>query len=306
MGPTRGSNLRLPNGTARRIRHELAVLGCGAVLGAALVLSPGAAINGSSPTSIASAPFPGGIILGLEFPKAQAESRRQRRIRREREAREARQREADRKLLSNRIDSLPSYCAFDSFASFTSPTDIHVCGAFYFRPYEEDGATGFEGYPIGSDPKEIDRAKARRDKARKKRWAEAKEKLKTERKTALSTDCSYDSFASFNANSNVYTCGGVQFMQLEENGVTVFDRHGPGSVSAQTKRELARRAKALSKDRAEEEKKSRGARRATLPQGCTYDSYASFFTSSNVYSCAGARYRQHMEGGTTTFEEIDL
>ena len=77
-------------------------------------------------------------------------------------------------------------------------------------------------------------------------------------------------------------------------------------VSEKTKQELARRAKAQAKRRAEAGKASQANRVATLPKGCTYDSYASFFTSSNVYSCNGVRYRQYQDGGTTGFQEVDL
>jgi len=280
----------------------------GALLGCVLILGPGVTLQRSATASNASASFAARIIPGLEFPKAHAESLRKRRIRRrkaaQRKAAAERQKEADRKLLDNRLARLPANCAFDSYASFSSPTDIHACGAYHYRPYEEDGVTGFEGYPIGTDPEELKRAKARRDKARKKRLASAEKKLKAGRKASLSTDCAYDSFASFAVKSHVYTCGGAQFMQVEENGVTVFDRRG--SVSAQTKQELARRAKAQAKRRAEAGKDPQATRRAALPKGCTYDSYASYFTSSNVYACDGLRYRQFQEAGITGFQEVDL
>ncbi len=106
--------------------------------------------------------------------------------------------------------------------------------------------------------------------------------------------------------SNVYTCGGVQYMQTERNGVTVYHRRTAGSDDGKAKGAKPPRVDAEKKRRAEAEKKQRATRRATLPKGCTYDSYASFFTSSNVYACGGVRYRQYMEKGVTSYEEFDL
>lgn len=292
----------------RSIRREAALVTFGALLGCVFALGPNVTARSSSPASTGSAHLSAGITLGLEFAKAHAESRRQRRTRLRQEARrkeaEKRQEEADKKLLGNKIASLPASCAYDSYASFSSPTDIHVCDAFYFQPYEEDGVTGYQGFPIGADPEEIKRAKARRDKTRKKRLAEAEKKLKAARKASLSTDCNYDSFASFAVTSHVYTCSGIQFIQVKENGVMVYDRRGV--ISAKTKQELARRALAQAKHRAKVEKAQQPKRLAELPKGCTYDSYASFFTSSNVYTCAGVRYRQYREAGASGFEEINL
>jgi len=308
--PISASDLPFTAAGRTAIRRKAAKVAFGAFAGCILMFGPGVTLQDSSDPSTGFERSSPGIVLVLDFSKAYAESRRTRRIRRKREAArkaaEERQKEADRKLLDNRLASLPAHCAYDSFASFSSPTEIHFCGAFYYRPYEEDGVAGYEGYPIGSDPAEIDRAKARRAKAREKRLAEAEKKLKADRKTSLSTDCAYDSFASFAVNSNVYSCGGVQFMQVRENGVTVYDRRGNGAVSRKIKQELARRAKAQADRRAISRKALQRTRRAALPKGCTYDSYASFFTSSNVYSCAGVRYRQYSEAGTTGFEEINL
>ena len=125
-------------------------------------------------------------------------------------------------------------------------------------------------------------------------------------KATLSTDCRYDSYASFTMTSNVYTCGGVQYMQTEKNGVTVYDRRTAGSDGGKAKGAKPPRVEAEKKRRAEAEKKQRATRRATLPKGCAYDSYASFFTSSNVYACGGVRYRQYKEKGATGYEVLDL
>lgn len=295
---------------ARKIRREATAVAFGALLGGVLNFGPGVSFHGTSSTSVDSAPFTAGIVVEPGFPKAHAESVRHRRRRRRREAErkaaEARQKEADSKLLDHRLAELPANCKYDSIASFSSPSELQVCGGLYYRPYEEDGVKGYQGYPVGADSEEIKEAEARRDKARKKRLAEAEKKLKAQRKTSLDSYCAYDSFASLAAKSPVYACGGVQFMQVEENGVRVYDRRGPGSVSAKTKKVLARRAKARAKGRADAQKKRRAARLATLPKGCTYDSYASFFTSSNVYFCNGIRYRQYNEAGTTSFGRIEL
>ena len=300
------SGLRLPMSKWRAVRRKAAVAGFGALLGCVLVFGPGVTLRGPSTASLDSASAPDGIVLGFEYAVALAESRRLRRLRRkraaQRKAAERHQQEADKKLLENRIETLPANCAFDSFASFSSPTEVHVCGAFYYLPYEEDGVSGFEGYPIGFGRDAFKKAKARRDKARNKRLAEARKQLNAGRKGSLSTDCAYDSFASFAVRTNVYTCGGIQFRQVQENGKTVFDRRGV--ITSKTKQELARRAQAQAKRRAKAGKGAQGERRTILPAGCAYDSYASFFTSSNVYDCDGFRYRQNLGAEAESFDKV--
>jgi hypothetical protein len=292
----------------QRVRRKACVLGLGAVLGLALVCGPGVGLHGSPTATLDPAAGPAVKVLGLGYAEARAESRRLRRIRQKREAQrkeaEQRQRAADKELVENRIDALPASCAFDSFASFTSESEIHVCGDHYFRPYEEDGVKGFEGYPISVGRSAFEQAKARWEKARKKRLNDARKKLDSGRKDALESDCKYDSFASFAARSNVYTCGGVQFMQVQENGKIVFDRRGV--VNAKTKRELAQQAKAKAQRRAKAMATAgvQGERADIMPSNCAYDSFASFLTSSNVYDCDGQRYRQNMDAGDGSLEKV--
>lgn len=282
----------------------------GGLLACALILGPGVSLHGNPAPSISAAPAPFPMVLGLAFSQARADSKRRKRTRQreaaQRRAEEKRREEADKILAGSRRATLPANCAYDSYASFTSASDIHVCGGVYYRRFEEDGVTGFEGHGVGMDRGEIDAARARRVKAEKERQAEAEKKLKANRKTALSADCVYDSYASFITTSNVYTCGGVQYMQYQENGVTVYDRRAAGGKSGTTKRAKALAAKAAKKRRALAEKRRRATRRATLPKGCAYDTYASFFTSSNVYACDGVRYRQYTEKGATGYEVLDL
>ena len=282
----------------------------GALFGCVLIFGPGVTLHGTSTPSIGSAPPTSPMVLGLTFSKAHADSKRRKRTRRrkaaQRRAEEKRREEAEKILEGTRRATLSADCVYDSYASFTTPTEIHVCGGFYYQRFEEDGVTGYVGHAVGIDRGEIRRARARRGEAKKKRQAEAKKKLQATRKATLSTDCRYDSYASLTTTSNVYTCGGVQYMQYEENGVTVYDRRTAGSDGGKAKGAKARRANAETKRRAEAEKKQRATRRATLPKGCAYDSYASFFTSSNVYACGGVRYRQYIEKGITGYEVLDL
>ncbi len=282
----------------------------GALFGCVLIFGPGVTLHGTSTPSIGSAPPPFPMVLGLTFSKAHADSKRRKRTRRrkaaQRRAEEKRREEAEKILEGTRRATLSADCVYDSYASLTNPTDIYVCGGFYYQRFEEDGVSGYKRHAVGIDRGEIRRARARRAEAKKKRQAEAKKKLQASRKATLSTDCRYDSYASVTTTSNVYTCGGVQYMQTERNGVTVYDRRTAGSDGGKAKGAKARRVDAEKKRRAEAEKKQRATRRATLPKGCTYDSYASFFTSSNVYACGGVRYRQYMEKGATGFEVLDL
>ena len=274
----------------------------GGLLACVLILGPGVTLHDHSAPSKALPLPPAAMVLGLAFSKAHADSKRRKRTRQreaaQRRAEEKRQKEADKILEGSRRATLPANCAYDSYASFTSPSDIYVCGGSYYQRFEEDGVTGFEGHGVGLDRGAIDAARARRAKAEKERRAEAEKTLKANRKTALSADCVYDSYASFITTSNVYTCGGVQFMQYEENGVAVYDRRTAGGNGGKSKGAKARAAKAA--------KKRRGTRRATLPKGCAYDTYASFFTSSNVYACNGVRYRQYTEKGAIGYEVFDL
>jgi hypothetical protein len=283
-------------------------LAMGGLLACAIVLGPGVSLHGNPAPSISVTPAP--MVLGLAFSKARADSKRRKRTRQrkaaQRRAEEKRRQETDKILEGTRRATLPASCAYDSYASITSASDIHVCGGVYYRRFEEDGVTGFEGHAVGMDRGEINAAKASRAKAKKKRQAEAEKKLKANRKAVLSADCVYDSYASFITTSNVYTCGGVQYMQYEENGVTVYDRRTAGAKSGKSKGAKPRAAKAAKKRREIAAKKRRGTRRATLPKGCTYDTYASFFTSSNVYACNGVRYRQVTEKGATGYEVFDL
>ncbi len=283
----------------------------GALFGFVLIFGPGVTLHGTSTPSIGSAPPTSPMVLGLTFSKAHARGtkRSRRRAKRkiaEREAEEKRREEAEKILEGTRRATLPADCVYDSYASFASPSELHVCGGFYYQRFEEDGVTGYVGHAVGIDRGEIRRARARRAEAEKLGQAEAKKQTQATQKATLSTDCRYDSYASFTMTSNVYTCGGVQYMQTERNGVTVYDRRTAGSDDGKAKGAKPPRVDAEKKRRAEAEKKQRATRRATLPKGCTYDSYASFFTSSNVYACGGVRYRQYMEKGATGYELLDL
>ena len=284
----------------------------GMIFGCVLGLGVSAAVQDTVRPSIASAPSPAGVTptqltLRLSFSEAHAESfgRKKRKAKRaaNRRAEEKRREEGyEKKLRGTRHATLPADCVYDSYASFSTASEIQVCGGVNYQRYEEDGVTGYEGHPVGMDRGEIKRARARRAEAKKKRQAEAKKKLKA----TLSTDCEYDSIASFSTTSNVYTCSGVQYRQFQENGVTAYKRHVAGSESGATKEEKARRVEADKRRQAEARKKQLASRKATLPKGCVYDTYASFFTSSNVYACAGVRYRQYQEKGVTGFEVFDL
>ena len=282
----------------------------GALFGCVLIFGPGVTLHGTSTPSIGSAPPTSPMVLGLTFSKAHADSKRRKRTRRrkarQRRAEEKRREETEKILEGTRHATLPADCVYDSYASLASPTELQVCGGFYYQRFEEGGVTGFERHAVGIDRGEIRRARARRAEAEKLGQAEAKKQTQATQKATLSTDCRYDSYASFTMTSNVYTCGGVQFMQTEKNGVTVYDRRTADSDGGKAKGAKPPRAKAETKRRAEAEKKQQATRRATLPKGCAYDSYASFFTSSNVYACGGVRYRQYIEKGITGYEVLDL
>ncbi len=51
---------------------------------------------------------------------------------------------ARKKKQAGRISQLPPDCAYDSWASASSPTDVYQCGAIRYRKYEEKGATSYE------------------------------------------------------------------------------------------------------------------------------------------------------------------
>jgi galactitol-specific phosphotransferase system IIB component len=282
----------------------------GALFGCVLIFGPGVTLHSTSTPSISFALSPAPMVLGLTFSKAHADSKRRKRTRNrktaQRQAEEKSREEAEKILQGTGRATLPANCAYDSYASLSSTSDIHVCGGNYYQSYEENGVTGFLGHSVGMDRGEIKRAIARKAKAEEKRKAEVKKKLQATRKASLSTDCEYDSFASFSTTSNVYICGGVQFRQFQENGVTGYERHTVGSKPGATKEAKERRVKAETKRRAEAKKKQQETRRANLPKGCAYDTYASFFSSSNVYACNGVRYRRYDEKGVTGYEVLDL
>ncbi|MCZ6608525.1 MAG: hypothetical protein O7A66_00800 [Alphaproteobacteria bacterium] len=211
-----------------RVKHAIgALLGCAIGFGASVTLD-----DISSP-SIASAPPPAGVVqaemvLGLTLSKAHASGtkRSRRRAKRkvaEREAEEKQRGEADKKLEGTRRATLPADCVYDYNASASYSSDIYACGGVYYRRYEENGVTGYEGHAVGLDHGAIERAKARRAEAEKKRRAEAKGKLQPTRRAALPAACVYDSWASTSSATDVYACGGVRYRQYQEKGVTGFE-----------------------------------------------------------------------------------
>ena len=210
-----------------RVRHAI-----GALLGCALGFGASVTLDDISSPSIASAPPPAGVVqakmvLGLTFSKAHADSKRRNRARKrkaaERQAEEKRSEEADKKLEGARRATLPADCVYDYNASASYSSDIYACGGVYYRRYQENGVTGYEGHAVGLDRGAIERAKARRAEAEKKRRAEAKGKLQPTRRATLPAACVYDSWASTSSASDVYACGGVRYRQYQEKGVTGFE-----------------------------------------------------------------------------------
>lgn len=279
---------------------------CGAVLG----LGANIAVNHAPRPSFVSARSPAGFVIRIGWSKAEARGTKKTRRRArhkaaaleaERKRLEARQKE----LLGTETSELPFGCAYDSYASAVNSTDIYTCGGNYYEKSGANGAAGFVGHPVGMDRKEIKRAMARQAEEDKEREAEAKKKREEDTKTALSSDCAYDSYASFSAATNVYDCGGVQFHETQEDGTTVYVRGPVNRKGGKPEGTKEPGAKVESKGRPAAAKKP-PPRRADLPKGCAFDTYASFFTSSNVYNCNGTRYRQVQEKGTVLYEKLNL
>ena len=204
----------------------------GALFGCVLGLGASVTVHDTSSPSIASVPLAAvglqnNMVLRLTLPTAHADSKRRKRTRERRaaesEAEEKRIEEADKKLQGTRRATLPADCVYDSSASATNSSETYVCGGFYYERYTENGVSGYEGHPVGSDRGEIKRAKARRAEAVKKRQAEAKKKLQASRRATLPKDCGYDSYASASSATDIYVCRGVWYRQYEEKGVTGYE-----------------------------------------------------------------------------------
>jgi hypothetical protein len=167
------------------------------------------------------------MILGLALSTAHADSKRRKRTRErmaaERKAEEKRREEADKKLLGTRSATLPANCVYDAAVSAAKSVETYICGDQYYERYQENGITGYEGHPVGTDRGEIERAKARRAEVEKKRKAEAKKKLQANRRATLPKDCGYDSFASASSATDIYVCRGVWYRQYKEKGVTGYE-----------------------------------------------------------------------------------
>ncbi len=56
----------------------------------------------------------------------------------------ARRAEAKKKPQATRRATLPADCAYDSFASAASATDVYACGGVRYRQYLNKGVTGYE------------------------------------------------------------------------------------------------------------------------------------------------------------------
>ncbi|HSR55022.1 MAG TPA: hypothetical protein VLN73_02190 [Alphaproteobacteria bacterium] len=64
-----------------------------------------------------------------------------------REAAQKRAEEMRKKREANRRDELPPSCFYDANASIGYSGDIYSCGGVLYRPYEEEGKSGFEVVP---------------------------------------------------------------------------------------------------------------------------------------------------------------
>ena len=198
-----------------RIKFVMAALfGCVLGFGASVTL------HGSASPSIASAPSPAGMVMGIGFSKAHAGGTKQSRRRAKRKAAERaaelkRREEADKSLEGIRRATLPADCVKDFNASAIFSADTYTCGGMYYQRYEENGVTGFEGHAVGLDREEIKRAKARRVKA--------KPKTQVTRRAALPANCVYDTYVSAATHTDVYACGGVRYRQFEDKGVTSYE-----------------------------------------------------------------------------------
>ena len=202
-----------------RVKHAIgALFGCVLGFGASVTLQ-----NTAGP-STASAPSPAGMVMGITFSKAHADSKRRKRTRARkaaaRKAEEKRLEEADKKLEGIRRATLPANCVKDFNASATYATETYLCGGMYYQRYEENGVTGFEGHAVGLDRGAIKRAQARRAEARR---AKAKMKLQVTRRADLPANCVYDTYVSAATNSDVYAGGGVRYRQYQEKGVTGYE-----------------------------------------------------------------------------------
>ena len=101
-----------------------------ALFGSVLGFGASVTLNDISSPSIASAPSPTGVVLGLMFSEAHAghmlRKRNRKRNAAERLAEELRRRvEAERKLQGTRRANLPAYCAYDSYASASYGTEVY-------------------------------------------------------------------------------------------------------------------------------------------------------------------------------------
>ena len=211
---------------ARKFKHAM-----GAILGAVFALGISVERGEVSTASIASLRFPGEIVLGLNFSKVLADSKRRQRTRdrraEEQKAEEKRREEAEKKFIGARRANLPVDCVYDDNASTTNSVDTYLCGGIYYQRYEENGVTGYEGYAVGMDRGEIDQAKARRTEAAKKRRAAAEKKKQAARISELPADCAYDSWASTSSPTDVYQCGAVRYRQYQEKGITGYEVFKP-------------------------------------------------------------------------------
>ena len=146
--------------------------------------------------------------------------------------------------------------------------------------------------------------KAAESKAEKKRIEEADKTLQSTRRATLPDDCVYDAGASALNSRETYLCGGAYYQPYNENGVTGYEGQPVGADRGEVERANACRAAAAKKREAEAEKKKQAGRRATLPEDCGYDSFASASSATDVYVCRGVWCRQYKEKGVTGYEVV--
>ena len=209
------------------VRHVLcALIGC--VLG----LGTSVSVNDMTGAPVAVAPPPAGVTLALVISEAQALSKR---AKKKRARKEAARKAADEKskkktedsLVGTSVKALPADCGYDALASSIAGTEIFSCGGMHYQRHEENGVVSYRGNAAGLDPKEVAKARARRDKEEKKRKEEAKKKKQANRKAELPTDCFYDGNTSALRGFNVYSCGGTLYRESNEGGVTGYERVKP-------------------------------------------------------------------------------
>ena len=118
----------------------------------------------------------------------------------------------------------------------------------------------------------------------------------------LPADCTYDSYATATAGTDIYSCGGMNYQRFEENGVVSYKGHASGLDPKDVKKARARRAKADKQRKEDAKKKKQANRKAELPTDCFYDAQASALKGADLYSCGGVLYRQYTENGVTGYE----